>query len=56
MGDVDRPSLGGYIKEVKGNAGNPIHEYDAIAENYGAIMDWDGAMLAKEISHISPVG
>ena len=50
--DKDVPSLGGYIKQVKGNAGNPIHEYDAIAENYGAIMSWSGSELEKEIVKI----
>lgn len=50
--DKDVPSLGGYIKQVKGNACNPIHEYDAIAENYGAIMSWSGSELEKEITKI----
>lgn len=46
------PLVGGNIIEVKGDAGNPIHEYDAIAENYGAIMSWDSPELQKEISKI----
>ncbi|MBR2908904.1 MAG: RNB domain-containing ribonuclease [Clostridia bacterium] len=48
----EAPLLGGYIKEVKGDAGNPIHEYDAIAESYGAIMSWSGPMLDQEIEKI----
>lgn len=43
---------GGYIVEVKGDAGNPIHEYDAIAESYGAIMSWEGDKLEREIAKI----
>lgn len=43
---------GGYITEVKGDAGNPIHEYDAIAESYGAVMSWEGDKLQKEIAKI----
>lgn len=46
------PLIGGEIIEVKGDAGNPIHEYDAIAENYGAIMSWDLPELQKEIEKI----
>ncbi len=46
----DAPLLGGEIVEVKGEAGNPVHEYDAIAEAYGAIMDWSDA--EEEIKHI----
>jgi hypothetical protein len=52
MVDLDAPLLGGNIVEVKGDAGNPIHEYDAIAQCYGAIMSWDsaGGGLQKEIA------
>lgn len=50
--DRDVPYTGGMIIEVKGDAGNPIHEYDAIAENYGAIMHWDDPELQKEIDNI----
>ena len=50
--NVDAPLLGGYIVEVKGDAGNPIHEYDAIAESHGAIMSWEGEQLRKEIEQI----
>lgn len=42
----------GFIKEIKGEAGNPIAEYDAIAESHGANMDWGGEFLEKEIKKI----
>jgi len=42
----------GYIVEIKGEAGNPISEYDAIAENAGANMSWSSEKLEKEISEI----
>lgn len=42
----------GYITEIKGEAGNPIAEYDAIAENCGANMSWSGEIIEKEISQI----
>ena len=48
----EAPLLGGYITQVKGDAGNPIHEYDAIAESYGAIMSWSTPLLDKEIERI----
>lgn len=48
----DAPLLGGRIVAVKGDAGNPIHEYDAIAECYGAIMNWNDPGLALEIDKI----
>ena len=48
--DIDAPLLGGYITEVKGDAGNFIHEYDAIAEHYGAIMSWEGEEIEREIA------
>ncbi len=50
--NLDAPLLGGYIVDVKGDAGNPIHEYDAIAESYGAIMSWEGAKIESEIEKI----
>jgi len=50
--NMEAPLLGGYITEVKGDAGNPIHEYDAIAENYGAIMSWEGVEIESEIQDI----
>lgn len=48
----EAPLLGGYITAIKGDAGNPIHEYDAIAENYGAIMSWEGEKIEAEIDKI----
>ena len=50
--NMDAPLLGGHIIEVKGEAGNPIHEYDAIAENYGAIMSWNDPEVQEEIKQI----
>lgn len=50
--NLESPLLGGYITEVKGDAGNPVHEYDAIAESYGAIMSWQGKEIEDEISKI----
>lgn len=50
--NLEVPYFGGKIVQVKGDAGNPIHEYDAIAESYGAIMNWRGVELEKEISQI----
>lgn len=50
LDNMEIPLNGGVITEVKGDAGNPIHEYDAIAESYGAIMNWQGANIEKEIS------
>lgn len=50
--NLDAPLLGGKIVAVKGDAGNPIHEYDAIADCYGAIMSWDDPGLALEIEKI----
>lgn len=51
--DPESPILGGHIVKVRGDAGNPIHEYDAIAENYGAIMSWKDA--EQEIANIPTV-
>lgn len=50
--DIETPLLGGRIVAVKGEAGNPIHEYDAIAESYGAIMTWDDDLVKSEIAKI----
>lgn len=46
------PLLGGQIVSIKGDAGNAIHEYDAIAENYGGIMSWNTPELQNEIEKI----
>lgn len=53
--NVEAPILGGYIVEVKGDAGNPIHEYDAIAECYGATMGWNDFAVASEIDKIPSI-
>lgn len=50
--NMDEPLLGGKIVSVKGDAGNSIHEYDAIAESYGAIMSWSDARVQAEIERI----
>lgn len=50
--NISAPLLGGIVVAVKGDAGNPIHEYDAIAEIYGAIMSWDDPKLQAEIDKI----
>lgn len=42
----------GYIKEIKGDAGNPIHEYDVIAESHGANMSWSDELILREIEKI----
>ena len=42
----------GYIREVKGDAGNPVAEYDAIAESHGANMSWSDEAVIKEIEQI----
>lgn len=52
LADPSAPLLGGVITAVKGDAGNPIHEYDAIAESYGAIMSWEGDKIEAEITAI----
>lgn len=49
---TEYPSLGGKIVEIKGEAGNTIEEYDAIAESYGAIMSWSDGEIVNEISQI----
>ena len=42
----------GVIKEIVGDAGNPIHEYDAIASQHGANMTWSGDGIEEEIAKI----
>lgn len=51
MVDTNLPLLGGTIVEVKGNAGNPIQEYDAIAQYHNA-SDWSTPELQDEIAKI----
>ena len=46
------PLLGGFIVDVKGDAGNPVHEYASIAESVGAVMNWDSPELQAEIANI----
>ena len=48
----DDLTQGGYIVEVGGEAGNPIHEYEAIARAHGAIMNWDDPKVKREIAKI----
>lgn len=42
----------GVIKEIVGDAGNPIHEYDAIASQHGANMTWSDEKVEKEIAKL----
>ncbi len=42
----------GFITEIKGDAGNPIHEYEAIAEAHGANMSWSDEVIEKELEII----
>ena len=42
----------GFLQEIKGDAGNPIAEYDAIAESHGAIMSYSDEKVQKEIENI----
>ena len=42
----------GYLQEIKGDAGNPIAEYDAIAESHGAIMSFSDEKVQKEIAKL----
>ncbi len=42
----------GVIKEILGDAGNPIHEYDAIASQHGANMNWSGGLVEEEIQKL----
>ena len=49
---ISAPRLGGTIVQVRGDAGNPIHEYEAIAEMVGAKLHWDEETLRREIAKI----
>ena len=42
----------GYIREIKGDAGNPVAEYDAIAESHGANMSWSDEAVKEEIDKL----
>lgn len=50
--DMNAPILGGHITEVYGIAGNPMHEIEAIARYYNAIIDWDRPGLKEEIEKL----
>ncbi|MBQ7579179.1 MAG: RNB domain-containing ribonuclease [Clostridia bacterium] len=52
LDNIENPSCGGYIVKVIGEAGNPISEYDAIAESYGAVMNFESRGLKEEIAKI----
>ena len=39
----------GVVKDILGDAGNPIAEYDAIAQSHGAIMSWLDPAVQQEI-------
>ena len=45
-------SLYGQIVEIKGEAGNPVQEYDSIAESHGAIMGWGDQSIQNEIKDL----
>lgn len=42
----------GILTKILGDAGNPIHEYEAIASANGAIMSWSDEKYKEEISNI----
>ena len=50
--NIENPSCGGHIIKVLGEAGNPIAEYDAIAESYGAIMSFNDPLIKAELEKI----
>ncbi len=50
--NTEAPLLGGHIIEVHGLAGNPMHEIEAIARFYNAVIDWDRPDLKAAISQI----
>ena len=41
----------GRIIEVKGDAGNPISEYEAIAASHGAVMSWNDEEFKAELEN-----
>ena len=47
----DRQAVG-ILLDIKGDAGNPIAEYDAIAESHGAIMSFSDPAVQKEIAEL----
>ena len=42
----------GMLLQIKGEAGNPIAEYDTIAESHGANMGFSDEILQRELSYI----
>lgn len=50
--NIDSPLLGGVITEVYGMAGNPMHEIEAVAKYYDAIINWDAPGLREEIENL----
>ena len=56
MGIIDDEREGkqavGVLLEIKGDAGNPIAEYDAIAESHGANMSFSDPAVLREIERI----
>ena len=42
----------GVLQDIKGEAGNPIAEYDAIAQSHGAIMSFSDEAVKKELENI----
>ncbi|MBQ4541370.1 MAG: RNB domain-containing ribonuclease, partial [Clostridia bacterium] len=50
--NIDSPLLGGVITEVYGIAGNPMHEIEAVAKYYNAIINWDAPGLREEIENL----
>lgn len=50
--DKNNMEAGGTIVSVKGEAGNPIVEFESIAESFGGIMNWKGADVEVEIAKL----
>ena len=48
----EAPLLGGQIIDVHGLAGNPMHEIEAVAKFYNAVINWDRPDLKAAISQI----
>ena len=52
MVDINTPYSGGYLTDIKGDAGNMLEEYQSIADSYGAVMNWLDPEVRKEIELI----
>ncbi len=52
MVDINIPLTGGYLTDIKGNAGNMLEEYEAIADSYGAVINWLDERIQEEIKNI----